>query len=111
MPSNVNSLISTVPKLNGQNYHDWKFAVSMVLRHSGCCDIVTGKLQRPEGRGNTAAAADWDGKADEGLTIIGLTIDPDQYQYIRDAANGARAWEELAKVYEKNSRGNRIALK
>src|SRR5437868_3780652 len=113
MSTNVNSLIGTVPKLNGQNYHDWKFAISMVLRRADAWEIVAGKKERPDGRGNaaTTAATEWDTKADEALTIIGLTIGVDQYQYIRDATNGIEAWEALAKIYEKNSRANRIALK
>ena len=113
MSTNVNSLIGTVPKLNGQNYHDWKFAISLVLRRADAWEIVVGKRERPDSHGNvaTTAATEWDTKADEALTIIGLTISVDQYQYIRDATNGIGAWEALAKIYEKNSRANRIALK
>ncbi|KAJ7927146.1 hypothetical protein B0H13DRAFT_1861685 [Mycena leptocephala] len=41
MATNTNSLLNSVPKLNGQNYHDLKFAISMVLRRSGCWDVIT----------------------------------------------------------------------
>jgi hypothetical protein len=103
MATNTNSLLNSVPKLNGQNYHDWKFAISMVLRHSGCWDVITEKV--------TASTRDAQSKAEEGLTSIGLTIEPSQYQYIRDCSDGIDAWKALKKVYEKNSRANRIALK
>ncbi|KAJ7095029.1 hypothetical protein C8R44DRAFT_598191, partial [Mycena epipterygia] len=42
---------------------------------------------------------------------IGLTIESSQYQYIRDSPDGIHAWQALKKIYEKNSRANRIALK
>jgi len=80
----------------------------MVLRRAGCWEIVQGKELRPTTRD---AADKWDAKADEGLTAIGLTVDSDQYQYIQDAKNGPEAWTALSKIYEKNSRANRVALK
>lgn len=103
MTTNTNSLLNSVPKLNGQNYHDWKFAISMVLRRAGCWDVITGTV--------TASTRDAQSKAQEGLTSIGLTIEPSQYQYIRDSPDGIHAWQALKKIYEKNSRANRIALK
>jgi hypothetical protein len=105
---NINSLLSNVPKLNRSNYHEWKFAITMVLRRAGCWDIVNGTVSRPPTRD---AREKWDIKSEEGLTSIGLTIYSDQYQYIEDAKTGEEAWKELSKVYENNSRGNRIALK
>lgn len=50
-------------------------------------------------------------ESEEILTVIGLTIDPSQYQHIQDCADGIAAWSALAELYEKNSRANRISLK
>lgn len=110
MSTNIitNSLLATVPKLNRKNFHHWKFAISMVLRRAGCWNIVQGTEERPTTR---EGGEKWDLKADEALTAIGLTVDSDQYQYIQDATNGQEAWKALSKIYEKNSRANRIALK
>lgn len=105
---NTNSLLVTVPKLNRKNFHHWKFAISMVLRRADCWDIVRGEEKKPSTRDG---AEKWDAKANEGLTAIGLTVDSDQYQYIQDATNGPEAWKALSKIYEKNSRANRVALK
>jgi hypothetical protein len=38
----VNAFLNSVPKLDGQNYHDWKFAISMVLRGAGYWQVVFG---------------------------------------------------------------------
>ena len=108
MSTNTNSLLSTVPKLTRLNYYDWKFAITMVLRRSGCWEIVNGTISKPSTRD---AREKWEIKSEEGLTSIGLTVDTDQYQYIQDATTGPEAWEALSKVYEKRSRANWIALK
>jgi len=110
--SNINSLLNSIPKLGAEksdgtstSYQDWKFAMSMVLRRADCWEIMT--KQKPTTRD---AIKEWEKKADEALTAIGLTVDPSQYQYIADAVDGVDAWTKLRKVYEKNSRSNRIAL-
>lgn len=112
-PVNINSLLHTVPKLGNTrsdgtitSYQDWKFALSMVLRRAGCWNIMSAEIPKKE----DADYAAWAQKADEALTAIGLTVDPSQYQYISDATNGVDAWKTLSKLYEKNSRANRIAL-
>jgi hypothetical protein len=111
---NVNALLSSVPKLDGQNYHDWKFAISMVLRRAGCWEVVSGngdKGNKPKTRSDDGKLEKWEAAAEEGLTFIGLTIAPSQYGHIRDAADGPTAWKALADIYEKNSRATRISLK
>lgn len=98
-------LISTVPKLNGSNYREWKFAVSIVLKQASAYDAVTST----EEKGATTRAASTESA--HGLTIISLTIDPSQYIYIESATNGREAWKALADLYEKPSRANHIHLK
>ena len=34
--------LTAITKLNGENYHDWKFAVSMALRQKECWAVVSG---------------------------------------------------------------------
>ncbi|KAL1937483.1 hypothetical protein VTO73DRAFT_13135 [Trametes versicolor] len=102
---NINSLLSSVPKLSADNYQDWKFAVQMVMRRAGCLSVANGTEERPTTR---EKSEQWDKSAEQALTIIGLTVNPDQYHYIRDAKNGPEAWSALRGVYEKNSRANRF---
>ncbi|KAG6838468.1 hypothetical protein C0991_011449 [Blastosporella zonata] len=78
MTTNTNSLLGTVPKLGAQKsdgtsttYQDWKFAMMMVLRRAGCWDIMT--KEKPSTR---EGQKDWESKAEEALTAIGLTVDP-----------------------------------
>ncbi|CDO74294.1 hypothetical protein BN946_scf184802.g2 [Trametes cinnabarina] len=102
------SLIVSIPKLNTHNYQDWKFAVQMVMRHTGCYGVATGTEERLTTREKQER---WDLQAENAFTIIGLSIKPDQYEYIWDAKTGPAAWAALRAIYEKNSRANRIALK
>jgi hypothetical protein len=100
--------ITSITKLNGENYHDWKFAVSMALRQMGCWGVISGVDAKSSTREGEKT---WDTKAEEGLTIIGLTVEPSQYTYIRNSTNGVEAWTALKEIYEKNSRSTRISLK
>ena len=101
-------VIAGITKLNGENYHDWKFAVSMLLRAQDSWDIVLGIEPRPK---DVKDAADWDRKAQDGLMVIGLTMELSQYTYIRDSPDGPKAWKALKDAYEKNSRATCISLK
>lgn len=101
-------LLHNIAHLDGDNYHDWKFAVSMVMRARGCWEIVSGDALKPE---KDKDAKDWEKKAEDGMMVIALTVKPNQYTYIRDCTNGVEAWEALRSVHERNSRATRIALK
>lgn len=100
--------LTSITKLNGENYHDWKFAVSMALRQKGCWGVISGVDDKKSTRDGEKS---WETKAEEGLTIIALTVDPSQYTYIRNSKNGVEAWTALKEIYEKNSRSTRISLK
>ena len=95
-------------KLNSGNYHDWKFAVSIVLQQKGCWKVTSGEEEKPSTK---KAEGSWETKADEGLTLIVLTIELSQYTYIHDTKNGPEAWKALKDIYEKNSQSTHIDLK
>ena len=95
----TSSLLSSIPKLNGNNYHDWKFAIQMILRKAHCWDVISGQVAKPAMR---TGEDSWSKKSEEGLTTIGLTIEPTQFVYIRDITEGPAAWKALADIYEKN---------
>ena len=100
-------MLTSITRLDGKNYHDWKFAVGMLLCTRGCWGVVSGDVPKPE----TGSATDWKKKAEEGMTMIALTVNPSQYTYIRNCQDGAEAWKALQDIYERNSRATRIALK
>jgi len=101
-------MIMSINRLNGDNYHDWKFAASMALQAKGCWDVISGVTKKPS---DPAEEKEWSKKAEDGLTVIALTVQPDQYIYLRDCTDGVDAWNRLKEAYEKNSRATRITLK
>ena len=72
-------LITSITKLNRENYHDWKFAVSIVLWQKGCWKVTSGEEEKPSAK---EAEGSWETKANEGFTLIALTVKPSQYTYI-----------------------------
>ena len=101
-------LITWITKLNSRNYHDWKFSVSIILQQKGCWKVTSGEEEKPSAK---EAEGSWETKADEGFTLIALTVEPSQYTYIRDAKNGPEVWKVLKDIYKKNSQSTHINLK
>lgn len=106
---NINSLIASLPRLDGSNYHDWKFNMQMILRRSGSWNVVSGKESEPEKDSKEYAA--WWAKSEDGITAIGLAVELNQVAHIRDCSSGPEAWKALADIYERNDRATRINLK
>ena len=105
--SNINLLLYSVPKLSRSNYHDWKFAIQMVLWRAGSWEIISRVTKKL-----ATEAEEWVKlKADEGLSFIGLMINATQYSYIHDTSNRVEAWQALKDIYEKNSHATCIMLK
>ncbi|KAJ3016421.1 hypothetical protein NUW54_g813 [Trametes sanguinea] len=65
------SLLSSIPNLSGNNYYDWKFAVSHVLHLIRALNVINGTKERPS---TQEKAAEWDRLSKQGLTVIGLTL-------------------------------------
>src|SRR5260370_19691008 len=105
---NYNSLVGQVPKLIKDNYYDWKFSISLVLWKVNCWDVI--QNAKRDKSGDRKVPKDGVDKADEALTIIGLTLDPSQYKLVNQCENGVEAWYKLADHYEKNSQANCIRL-
>lgn len=109
MTTNINSLIASLPRLDGDNYHDWKFNMQMVLRRSGSWDVVSGATSPPSK--DSKEMVDWIAKSEDGLTAIGLSLEQSQTAHIRDCTTGPAAWAALSAIYERNDRATRINLK
>ncbi|KAJ2991829.1 hypothetical protein NUW54_g45 [Trametes sanguinea] len=67
------SLLSSIPNLSGNNYYDWKFAVSHVLHLIGALNVVNGTEERPS---TQEKAAEWDRLSKQGLTLYDTQQDP-----------------------------------
>ncbi len=71
---NINSLLGSVTKLNGSNYHDWKFDLGMILWHAGTWKVVSGITEKPKAS-QRKELEEWEAAAEDGFSAIGLTIE------------------------------------
>lgn len=105
---NLGGISATITQLDGMNYFDWKFDISMALRRTGSWKVVSGEETKPTDK---TELAEWEAKAEDGLSLIALSVATSQKQYIRDATDGPAAWAALKAIYEKNSTSTRVSLK
>jgi hypothetical protein len=111
MSTNVNSLLASVTKLNGENYSDYKFDMVMIFRRAGTLKMAIGEIKKPSDKAAAEAKEEWEDQSENVLSAIGLTIEQSQKQYIRDCTDGPSAWKALKDIYEKNTASQRINLK
>jgi len=81
----------------------------MILRRVDAWEVTCGEEKQPKASDTDALKA-WKKKSNEGLTYIGLTVEPSQYTYIRSCNTGPEAYKALSDVYQKTSRANRMQL-
>jgi hypothetical protein len=79
--SNINALLASVPKLSGDNYHEWKFLLMMVLQHVGSWSVVSGGTMKPVNE-YSKEYLEWEKHSEDDYTVIGLTISSSQQLYI-----------------------------
>ena len=102
------NLLYGMPKLhNADTFCNWEFALSIAMKHVGCYDMMAGVVTRPDlDEADKDELADYNAKVADGLTAIGLTVDPSQYIHIHDCADGPAAWVALQGVYSRKSHAN-----
>jgi hypothetical protein len=108
--SNINALPANVPKLSGNNCHEWKFSLMMVLQCMGSWSIVSGGTKKPVDE-YSKEYFEWAKHSEDSYTAIGLTISLIQQLYIQDYNSGPETWAALVRIYQANNHANRILLK
>lgn len=87
--------IERIEKLNSTNYETWKIQMKSVLRYNDLWGYVTGTVPKPEENDG-----DWTMRDEKALDVITLSIQSDQYNYIKRANTSMEAWEMLKGIYE-----------
>lgn len=84
-------------KLDGSNFHTWKFCIKNILILEGLWDAV-------EGRDNDVT------RQARALARICLSVKKELYQYVRNASTAAAAWANLSDAFEDKSLYRRVLL-
>lgn len=93
----------TIEKLNGSNYHIWKYKIELALLKEQAWDVVD-QIAPPN---PTAAWLRKDGKA---RATIGLNVENSEFNYIKKAKTAKESWKILKDRHEKPSLTNKISL-
>jgi gag-polypeptide of LTR copia-type len=99
---------SKITKLSPTNYHQWKFKIRMLLKHSNLWEIVTGKEGEPVSEGGKPpsdhAMAQWRMRQGQAFAIIALNVEDGQLVHLAGIEDDpVDAWRKLAEIHEPKS--------
>ena len=80
--------LRAIEKLNGDNFHTWKFKMEMVLQEKDLWDIVTGDEARPK---ESAEASAYDKRARRAMATICLSVQDALLGLVRPAKSAQEA--------------------
>ena len=107
MEDKMLAMDSRVDKLNGTNYHNWKFNVRMLLIGKDLWEIVEGTESIGVGA-NEAEVKKFRRRENLALSIICLSVSINLQIYVRNAKTPKEAWKCLADHFEEKSLSKKI---
>ena len=96
-----------VEKLNGDNYHNWKFQIKMHLMAKEVWEIVTGDETLPADA-SPGEIVKFRKRENIPLATVCLSVATGLQIYVRSAATAKEAWENLEKHFERESLSQKI---
>lgn len=97
-----------IEKLNGDNFHTWKFKMEMVLQEKDLWDIVTGDEERPK---ESAEAIVFDKRARRAMATICLSVQDSLLGLVRPAKSAPEAWQKLVQHFEQKGLAHKLFLR
>ena len=92
-----------IPRLNANNYFNWRYRVEMLLRREAVWFSVTDA--RP-----TTSHENWDKANEKAHSTISLLVDDDQIHHIRNSKTAKEAWSALKDFHERDSPGTKVRV-
>src|ERR1700728_2617200 len=97
------AVLTTLPKLNGSNWFEWKKEAETFLMLAGLNGIIDAK--------EVPTTAEWTVKDRKTYAYLFFLIEPNYYTPIIDIKSGHEAWKKLTAEYKKNSAMSCMALR
>ena len=105
-------------KLDKNNFNAWRFCITNFLMGKGYWDYIKGEHEIapvvPE-RNNTPeqikALKDWNQGSRKVMYWLSVSIQDTMIGHIHDAESPKKAWYELVKIYETNTKARKLELK
>ena len=96
--------IISFAKLNGTNYNVWSFKMKLFLTKEQVWDVVETEIKVEDRK------ADFEKKNQKAYADIGLCIEDNLIQYIKDTTSAHVAWKNLERHHIPKTRSNRVQV-
>eukprot|EP00795_Rhopilema_esculentum_P016775 gene16775-8236_t len=96
-----------VEKLNGENYHSWKFQMKMYLIGKDLWELVTGE-ETLNAAANPEQQRRFRKRENVALATVCLSVETSLQIYVRSAKNAKEAWDNLEQHFERKSLSQKI---
>ena len=96
-----------VEKLNGENYHSWKFQMKMYLIGKDLWELVTGE-ETLNATANPEQQRRFRKRENVALATVCLSVETSLQIYVRSAKNAKAAWDNLEQHFERKSLSQKI---
>ena len=94
-------------KLNGDNYHSWKFNVKMLLIGKDLWEVVDGTEVLGEDAGDAEKKL-FKKRDNQALSIVCLSVQPNLQIYVRNCKSSKEAWDSLSNHFEEKTLSKKI---
>lgn len=101
----VDKFVTTLTKLNSENYLVWSFKLKLFLTKEGCWDVIEDPLPLLDQRN-----AEWKKKYSQAYANIGLLIEDNHLSHIKYAKTAEDAWDILKKYHQQSTLSNKVYL-
>lgn len=96
-------------KLSNDNYFTWKFKMEMLLKKEGVWKALT-ESRPADDDDNADKLAKWIENDEKAFALIGLSVQDNQLQTIRNAKSAKESWEALKNFHEQGTLVNTTTL-
>lgn len=107
----VDNVRTTIVKLNNENYFTWKFRMELLLIKDDVWHVVEKSAPvLSSDRSNQSAIDAWKKCDDKARATIGLLVEDNQLNHIRNKATAKQWWKALKDHHEKSTLSNKVIL-
>ncbi len=107
----VDNVKTTIAKLNNENYFTWKFRVELLLIKDDLWNVVEKAAPALSvDRSNQSTIDAWKKCDDKARATIGLLVEDNQLNHIRNKSTAKEWWNALKNHHEKSTLSNKVIL-
>src|ERR1700712_3274149 len=98
----------SIERLDGSNYHVWKFKMQLILEDKDLYGVIDGTDVKPE---KAESVAEWVKRDKKARVTICLAVSDSTLATVRSCDTAKSVWDKLASVFESKSLVNRLFMR